>query len=102
MQASGNVLLSNFATRLPRTARIYLSKVSLVNYRNFEFAKFVFKPGVNTIIGENGSGKSNLFRAIRLLLDSNIYRAAHELSEGDYSEKVPHGRGLDSYQLRVL
>ncbi|WP_032697487.1 AAA family ATPase [Pseudomonas syringae] len=72
---------------------MHLSKVSLVNYRNFEFAKFVFKPGVNTIIGENGSGKSNLFRAIRLLLDSNIYRAAHELSEGDFFRKKTSWKG---------
>lgn len=72
---------------------MHLSKVSLVNYRNFEFAKFLFKPGVNTIIGENGSGKSNLFRAIRLLLDSNIYRAAHELSEGDFFRKQTSWKG---------
>lgn len=72
---------------------MHLSKVSLVNYRNFEFAKFVLKPGVNTIIGENGSGKSNLFRAIRLLLDSNIYRAAHELSEGDFFRKKTSWKG---------
>ena len=72
---------------------MHLSKVSLVNYRNFEFAKFVLKPGVNTIIGENGSGKSNLFRAIRLLLDSNIYRAAHELSEGDFFRRKASWKG---------
>lgn len=72
---------------------MHLSKVSLVNYRNFEFAKFVLKPGVNTIIGENGSGKSNLFRAIRLLLDSNIYRAAHELSEGDFFRRKTSWKG---------
>lgn len=63
---------------------MHLSKVSLINYRNFESAKFTFNPGVNTIIGENGAGKSNLFRAIRLLLDSSVYRAAHELSEADF------------------
>jgi putative ATP-dependent endonuclease of OLD family len=72
---------------------MHLSKVSLVNYRNFESARFFFKPGVNTIIGENGSGKSNLFRAIRLLLDSNIYRAAHDLSEADFHRKPTSWKG---------
>ncbi|SCW94057.1 MULTISPECIES: ATP-dependent endonuclease [unclassified Pseudomonas] len=72
---------------------MHLSKVSLVNYRNFRSARFLFRPGVNTVIGENGSGKSNLFRAMRLLLDSNIYRAAHELSEGDFFRRVSSWKG---------
>ncbi|MFK0089699.1 ATP-dependent nuclease [Pseudomonas sp. NPDC090755] len=72
---------------------MHLSKVALVNYRNFESAKFSFKPGINTIIGENGSGKTNLFRAIRLLLDSNIYRAAHDLSELDFHRKTTSWKG---------
>lgn len=63
---------------------MYLSKATLVNYRNFERARFVFGKGVNTIIGENGSGKSNLFRAIRLLLDANIYRSAYAMEETDF------------------
>ena len=63
---------------------MYLSKATLVNYRNFERARFVFGKGVNTIIGENGSGKSNLFRAIRLLLDANIYRSAYAMEEMDF------------------
>lgn len=63
---------------------MHLSKVTLKNYRNFESAKFIFDKGINTIIGENGAGKSNLFRAIRLLLDANIYRSAYTLDEGDF------------------
>ncbi|WP_219094929.1 ATP-dependent endonuclease [Pseudomonas sp. UMAB-40] len=63
---------------------MHLSKVTLVNYRNFERESFLFEKGINTIIGENGAGKSNLFRAIRLLLDSNIYRSAYALDENDF------------------
>lgn len=48
---------------------MHISKVSLVNYRNFKNSSFLFKEGVNTVIGENGSGKTNLFNAIRLLLE---------------------------------
>ena len=51
---------------------IYLSKVSLVNFRNFKNAVLRFNPGVNTIIGENGAGKTNIFHAIRLLLDDTL------------------------------
>ena len=38
---------------------MYISKVSLVNYRNFENSFFLFNKGINTIIGENASGKTN-------------------------------------------
>lgn len=71
---------------------MYISKLSLINYRNFPNAKFVFRKGVNTIIGENGSGKTNLFRAIRLLLDDNMIRSAYRLDESDFY------RGLKRWQ----
>ena len=32
-----------------------------MNYRNFENSYFLFNKGINTIIGENASGKTNLF-----------------------------------------
>ncbi|MFS7249660.1 ATP-dependent endonuclease [Rahnella rivi] len=71
---------------------MYISKVNLVNYRNFKNEKFLFDKGVNTIIGENGSGKSNLFRAIRLILDSSLLRSAYSLNEDDFH------RGLGSWK----
>jgi putative ATP-dependent endonuclease of OLD family len=55
---------------------MHISRVQLVNYRNFERADAVFNKGVNTVIGENSSGKSNLFRAIRMLLDDDQLRWA--------------------------
>ena len=72
---------------------MYISKLSLVNYRNFSNSKLVFSKGVNTIIGENASGKSNVFRAIRLLLDSSMSRSANRLSEGDICRDLPNWRG---------
>ncbi|CAI1185050.1 ATP-dependent nuclease [Serratia quinivorans] len=71
---------------------MYISQVSLVNYRNFKREKFAFEKGVNTIIGENGSGKSNLFRAMRLILDPNLIRYVYALNENDFH------RGLGSWK----
>jgi putative ATP-dependent endonuclease of OLD family len=71
---------------------MHISKLQLVNYRNFSRADVLFKPGINTIIGENGSGKTNLFRAIRLLLDDNLLRAVYRLDEQDFH------RGLDDWR----
>ena len=72
---------------------MYISKLSLVNYRNFANAKCVFNKGINTIIGENGSGKTNLFRAIRLLLDDNLLRAAYRLETSDFNRGLGNWRG---------
>lgn len=72
---------------------MHISKLQLVNYRNFERANIVFKKGINTIIGENGSGKTNLFRAIRLLLDDNMLRSALRLEEKDFHRGLTNWRG---------
>lgn len=71
---------------------MHISKLCLVNYRNFAYAKLLFKQGINTVIGENGSGKTNLFRAIRLLLDDNMLRFTKKLDEKDFH------RGLGKWQ----
>ena len=72
---------------------MHLSKISLINYRNFKKESFYFKEGVNTIIGENGSGKSNLFRAIRLILDPSLLRYAYQLDEDDFFRGYTQWRG---------
>ncbi|MGL6380562.1 ATP-dependent nuclease [Aeromonas hydrophila] len=72
---------------------MHISKLTLVNYRNFRNTTLRFQRGVNTIIGENGSGKSNILRAIRLLLDDNMVRAAHRLDESDFSRTLGRWQG---------
>jgi len=72
---------------------MYISKVTLVNYRNFANANFRFNKGINTIIGENGSGKTNVFRAMRLLLEDSSYQFAFKLDDGDFNRSVGDWRG---------
>jgi putative ATP-dependent endonuclease of OLD family len=72
---------------------MHISKVQLVNYRNFARADIRFNRGINTIIGENGSGKTNLFRAMRLLLDDNLLRMAYRLDETDFHRALGPWRG---------
>ena len=72
---------------------MYISKISLVNYRNFKNASFFFNEGINTIIGENGSGKTNLFRAIRLLLDDDLLRSAYKIDVSDFSRTLEDWKG---------
>lgn len=72
---------------------MHISRLTLVNYRNFRNAALVFKTGINTIIGENASGKTNLFRAIRLLLDEDMVKAAFRLNESDFHRGVGSWKG---------
>ncbi|EKS6727098.1 AAA family ATPase [Enterobacter mori] len=72
---------------------MHITKLSLVNYRNFKNVKLLFSNGINTIIGENGSGKTNLFRAMRLLLDNSMPRSATKLAEGDFCRTLGNWRG---------
>lgn len=72
---------------------VYLSKVSLVNFRNFKNAVLRFNPGVNTIIGENGAGKTNIFHAIRLLLDDTLPNSYSYFTEKDFNRDIGDWRG---------
>lgn len=72
---------------------MHISKLTLVNYRNFENATLRFNKGVNTIIGENGAGKSNVLRAIRLMLDDSMVRASYRLDESDFFRGARSWRG---------
>ena len=66
---------------------MFISKLSLRNFRNFRNVTLNFNKGVNTIIGENGSGKTNLFHAIRLLIDESMPRGVR-LYENDFNRSL--------------
>ncbi|MGL4629848.1 MAG: DNA replication/repair protein RecF [Leadbetterella sp.] len=46
---------------------MYLKKLQLVEFRNYENRLFEFSAGLNCIVGKNGSGKTNLLDAIHYL-----------------------------------
>lgn len=71
---------------------MYISKLSIRNFRNFCNVSLNFNKGVNTIIGENGSGKTNLFQAIRILVDESMPRIT-KLYETDFNRSIGEWRG---------
>jgi DNA replication and repair protein RecF len=46
---------------------VYLSGLYLFNFKNYEEASLAFSPGINCLVGLNGSGKTNLLDAIHYL-----------------------------------
>lgn len=72
---------------------MYVSKLTIRNYRNFQNETFIFKKGINTLIGENGSGKTNIFNAIRLVLDENLPRNIKYLKDNDFNRSIGLWKG---------
>lgn len=70
---------------MQRGTNMYISKVVIKNYRNYEEFSIELKPFV-TVIGENNIGKSNLLEAISLVLshDFSVYKK-RKLEIGDFN-----------------
>ncbi|SEL91912.1 ATP-dependent nuclease [Parapedobacter koreensis] len=71
---------------------MYISKLSIRNFRNFRNISLDFQKGVNTIIGENGSGKTNILYALRLLIDENLPRNIR-FYESDFNRSLNQWKG---------
>ncbi|MGI6721262.1 MAG: DNA replication/repair protein RecF [Anaerovoracaceae bacterium] len=55
---------------------MYISELSLFNYRNYEDERIEFDPGVNIIMGENAQGKTNLIESIYLCSLGKSFRTS--------------------------
>ena len=76
-----------------RVGSMHISQLRIRHFRNFLNARFAFCKGVNTLIGENGSGKTNALHALRLLLDDSLYRNATRLRESDFCRALDDWHG---------
>jgi putative ATP-dependent endonuclease of OLD family len=67
---------------------MHISTLKIKNFRNFTNAEMTFNKGVNTVLGENGSGKTNALFALRLLLDDSLPRNITKLKESDFCRSI--------------
>ncbi len=72
---------------------MHISQLRIRNFRNFRSARFALRKGVNTLIGENGSGKTNALVALRLLLDESLTRNAAYLKPSDFCRSLNRWQG---------
>ena len=66
-------------------ASMYISSISIKNFRCFENIDADLNPHVNVLIGENNSGKSNFLRAFSLLFNRRRKLNIHDFYQG-YSD----------------
>ena len=69
---------------------MYIKNLKICNYKNFYRSNIELSKNINTIIGENGTGKTNLFYAFRGLLDRNFKLF---LNEDSFSYELKKGKG---------
>ncbi|MFA4827349.1 MAG: DNA replication/repair protein RecF [Candidatus Shapirobacteria bacterium] len=55
---------------------MYLTKLTLDNFRSYRSQSFDLDPKINLIIGPNGSGKSNILESIYLLASGKSFRSS--------------------------
>ncbi len=67
---------------------MFLSHISITNFKNIESAELDFSPNINCIIGDNGEGKTNLLDAIYYL------SMAKSCFGGSDSSHIKHGEAF--------
>ncbi len=71
---------------------MYISKINIKNFRNFVEQDILFNDGINVIIGPNNSGKTNLLKALSLVLDAD---GKKRLTSDDFNKHM----SLEQLQL---
>ena len=71
-----------------------LKRLELTNFRIFEQATFDFQPGMSLLVGINGTGKSSVLDALRLLLS----RAIHE---SVYPDERPYNLPFTVHDFKI-
>jgi putative ATP-dependent endonuclease of OLD family len=64
---------------------MYISKIQINNFRNFKNKEIIFNDGVNVIIGHNNAGKTNLIKALSLVIDNERPK---RLGTDDFNKNV--------------
>ena len=57
---------------------MFVSELSLTDFRSYESVKVRFQPGINVLVGTNGQGKTNLVEAIHYLATFASHRVASD------------------------
>lgn len=75
---------------------MYLSNLSLVNFKNYTEAQLNFSSGVNCITGSNGSGKTNIIDAVYYLSFTKSYFNTSD------TQNIQHGESLFVIQGKFI
>jgi len=57
---------------------VYIAKLGLLNFRNYQKALFCPGPGINFLVGANAQGKTNMLEAVMMVLTGRPLRSVVE------------------------
>lgn len=75
---------------------MYLSDLHLTDFRSFPQVRLEFRPGVSTLLGSNGQGKTNLVEAVGYLATLGSHRVSQD------APLVRHGRTSAVLRAKVV
>lgn len=67
---------------------MHISRIVIRNFRNFSHLDVNLNDGVTCVVGENNTGKTNFFRALRLAVDTNLSSQFRRLLPLDINSKA--------------
>src|SRR5215813_8451973 len=75
---------------------MYLSRLSLQNFRNYKQLELVLQPGLLVFFGDNAQGKTNLLEAISMLATGISFHASSDREVVNWfaAEQVAHIDGI--------
>lgn len=85
----------NEAEKVNQESDVYLNKVELINYKSILKTEIDFKPGLNVIIGNNGSGKTNFLDYLNTVLSFNFEKII-----GYNAELIFTGKNKYKFKIR--
>ena len=74
---------------------MYISKIEIEGLRNFVKSEIQFNSGINVIIGHNNAGKTNVLKALALVLDNS--GASKRLDIDDFNKLTNLEKKLINY-----
>jgi putative ATP-dependent endonuclease of the OLD family len=73
---------------------MYISKLVIDGFRSINSIEINFEPGKNVIVGKNNSGKSNIVRALDLVIGEK-YPTYADIEESDFHQTVTGEKSTD-------
>ena len=62
---------------------MYISHITVKGFRNFKYSEIEFNDGINVLIGHNNAGKTNLLKALQLVIEPHYrYRMENSMFLG--------------------
>ncbi len=79
---------------------MHIARIKIENFRNFRSIDLDDLPSSLVLVGENGSGKSNLLRALQLVLDPSLPESSRKLVAEDFWDGL--NRPFAGNEIRVV